>query len=478
MSETLKEKTAKGLFWGAVNSGGTQILSLVVGIFLARLLSPSEYGIIGMLAIFMAVAANIQDCGFANALINQKEVRHEDYNSVFWFNVVVSGFIYVLLFLSAPLIASFFRQPVLVPLSRLLFLSLILSALGIAHNAYLTRMMMNREKAYVALVSVVISGTVGIVLAWRDMSYWSLAWQQLIYNLVTCIGRAFFSRWHPDFHIDFRPVKRMFRFSSRILITSLVNTVNQNVLSMVFGRFYHVNAVGNFTQASKWENMAHGFMNMTVAHVAQPVLATLGDEQERQLRAFRKMLRFTAFISFPVMFFLALVAREFIVLAISEKWLDAVPLLQILCLSGAFAPFYVLYQHLSISKGRSDIYMWCTIVLILCQTVVIVVFHQKGILTMVWAYTIVNILYLLLWQLMARQMIGLKWIHALQDILPFMLASGFVVVVIYFATRGIANNVVLLLVRIVLTVILYFYIMKLFRAKILDESVEFFKRKM
>ena len=475
-NQTLKEKTARGLLWGAFSSGSTQVLNIVIGIFLARRLSHDDYGIVAMLTIFTAIATNIQDSGFTNALINQKQTDHRDLNSVFWFNVLTSICLYLLLFFCSPLIAAFFRQPCLVELSRLVFLTFVIAALGIVHNAYLTKHLMNREKAVIGVVALVVSGCVALVLAYRGCGYWSIAWQQVSFNLVVLLGRLYYTPWHPTLHIDFSPVRRMFPFSVRILVTSIINTLSNNVLTLIFGRLYQASQLGVFNQAYQWDFKAHSFMNMTIAQVAQPVLATLNDEADRQLRAFRKMLRFAAFLSFPLMFGLAMVSEEFIVLTITEKWLPSVPFLRVLCVSGAFAPFYELYRNLAISEGRSDIYMRCNVAQILLLLLLIMAVHPWGIWGMVVAYASLNILWLLVWQLATGRLTGLRLVDALCDVMPFLLAAAAVMAVTFWLTAGIGNRLLLLSVRVVLAAVLYILIMKVARVKMLDECIAFIKR--
>ena len=328
-NQNLKQKTAQGLFWGFLSSGGTQLLNLIIGIFLARLLSPEEYGIVGMLAIFTLIAGNLQDSGFGVALINIKDIKHNDYNSVFWFNIGVSLLLYVVLFFCAPLIAAFFHQPCLTSLSRFIFLGFIFAAIGITPNAVLTRSLRVKEKAIITITALIVSGTVGVVMALNGFSYWSLATQQVLYNVMICIGRYVFSRWHPTFHVDFTPVKQMFSFSYKVLITTVLTTINNNMLTVVFGRLFPAQSVGNFTQANKWNTMANQLVSNTVAQVAQPVLTRINDDNERQRRVFGKMLRFTAFMAFPAMLGLALIAPQFIIKAIGEQWIDSIPLLRL-----------------------------------------------------------------------------------------------------------------------------------------------------
>ena len=285
--DSLKEKTAKGLVWSLMNNGTTQLLNLVFGIFLGRLLSPADYGMVGVLTIFTAIAGNLQSSGFTQALTNMKRPTANDYNAVFWFNVTVSVTVYAVLFFCAPLIAAFFRQPELTRLSRFVFLSFVIASLGIAHGAYMFKNLMVKQTTVIGFVALLASGTAGVVLALKGYSYWSLAWQQVIYIAVLNIGRYACTPWRPSLRIDFSPVRRMFGFSVNILFTSILNTLNSNLLVFIFGRMLPIRTVGSFTQANKWNTMAYSFLTGTLAQVAQPVMAEVGDDGERERRVFR-----------------------------------------------------------------------------------------------------------------------------------------------------------------------------------------------
>ena len=475
MAAGLKEKTAKGLFWGMMSNGSTQLLNLVFGIFLGRLLSPTDYGIVGVLTIFTAIAGNIQAAGFTQALINIHRPTHREYNSVFWFNVLTSLLLYAVLFFCAPLIADFFHQESLVSVSRFVFLSFVIASLGIVHNAWLVKNLMIRETAIIGFIALLCSGAVGIVLALLGYGYWSLAWQQIVYISVTNVVRLYYSHWRPTFHIDFEPVRTMFPFAVKLLITNILNTLSQNVLTFIFGRLLPIRSVGNFSQASKWNTMAHSFISGTVAQVAQPVLAEVSDDDERELRVFRKMLRFTAFLSFPIMFGLALVAHEFIILTIGTQWLDSIPLLQILCIGGAFMPFYTLYQNLIITQGRSDIYLYTNVVFLVIQIALILLLAQHGIIIMVAAYTLLTLVYLAVWQYHALRLVHISFWQAVIDTIPFFLVSAAVMAVTYYLTQPIASLVLLLAARVFIAFVLYVAVMKMLKVKLLSETIQYIK---
>ena len=475
--ETLKDKTARGLLWGMVNNGTTQLLNLVIGIVLGRLLSPADYGITGVLAIFTALAGDLQSAGFTQALINIKQPTDRDYNSVFWFNVLMSIGLYAVLFCAAPLIALFLHQPVLTSVSRVLFLTFVISSLGIVHNAYLAKNLMVKEQAVAGIVALVCSGTVGIVLAWRGQAYWALVWQQIIYISMMNLVRLHYSRWRPSWHLDFGPVRRMFPFAVNLLGTKVLTTLSQNILTFIFGRMLPIDAVGNFSQANKWNTMGHSLVSGTLQQVAQPVMTEIAADDEREVRVFRKMLRFTAFLSFPAMFGLVLVAREFILLTVGSQWLGCVPLLQILCIGGAFMPVYTMYQNLVISKGRSDIYLWCSTVQIVLQIALVLYFAPRGITAMVAASTLFNMVYLLVWHWQVQRTLKLSLIAVVKDLAPFCLAAVGVMVLTYYATTWLHGNLWLFLSRVVIAAALYFAVMKLARATILEECLRFVRKR-
>ena len=479
--ENLKEKTAKGLFWGALNSGTTQVLNVVIGILLGRMLSPDEWAPIGMIAIFSAIAGNLQSSGFSTAIVNMKAPTDNDYNAVFWFNTLMSLLMYVLLFAAAPWIALFFEQPCLTDLSRFIFLAFFISSFGISTNAYMTKNMMNREIAIVNVCALVCSGIVAVTLAFRGFSYWSLAWQQVVNSTVLVVGRFFFIKWRPSLKIDFSPIRKTWKFAVNILLTMVINTVNNNILTFIFGKLFTrtPQVVGNFFQAFKWNTMASQMVGGSIEQVAQPVLVSVREDTEgREIRIFRKMLRFTALLSFPAMLGLSLISNEFILATIGPEWAECVPLLRVLSIGGAFLPFYALYKNLIISQGRSDVNMWLNLSHIALQILLILLTYQKGILTVVWAYTLLNIGWLITWQMSARRMIGVRMFDVLKDTVPFAAVSAAVMFITGVVTAPVGNVYLLLLLRVVLAGVLYVGIMKLLKVRIMDECLHFILQKI
>ena len=474
---TLKEKTAQGLLWGGLNSGIQQIVGLAFGIVLGRLLSPSDYGMMAMISIFSLVATALQDSGFRTALTNIEHPKHEDYNSVFWFNIIMASSLYVILFLAAPLIGEYYHTPRVVPLCRYAFLSIVIASLGTAQSAYLFKHLRAKQQAEAGALAVILSSLTGVGMAFAGMAYWSLATQGLVYVGINTLLQWHFSPWRPSIHgITFAPVRRMFRFSCKILATTIMTHVNNNVLNILLGHYFTPRDTGNYNQAYQWNTKCYSLVQSMVAQVAQPVLVSLNGEEGRQKDVFRKMMRFTAFITFPLLFGFGLVAKEFIVTAIGEKWLASAQLIQILCLSGATMPLSTLFSNMIISKGRSGTFFWCTFTLGLVQIATMIMIWPMGIRTMVIAYTLLNTSWLLVWLFFVRRLIGYGYWMFFCDVMPFALAAAGVMGVAYVATMPLSNMIALLISRFIIAVVLYYAVMKIARVKILAECERFVKR--
>lgn len=472
---TLKEKTSKGLFWGGLSSFLQQLLSLAFGLFLARLLTPSDYGLVGMLSIFTALVSALQDGGFATALINQEEARDEDYNSIFWFNIVVAAACYLVLFFCAPLIARFFRQPELIRLARWSFVGFVITSFGTAQNAYLVKNLMIRERSIANILALGISGVIGVVLAFRGFAYWAIVIQTLFFVSILTLCYWYYSPWRPKLSWRLEPLRRIFRFGFRVFVTNLTESCGTYLFSVVFGRFYTKREVGLFGQANKWNMMGYSIVKGMVSGVAQPVLVEVRSQRERQQHVFRKMVRFTSFIVFPAMFGLAFIAPEFISVALPDVWAASVPFLQILCIGGAFIPISYLFSSLVLSIGRSAEFMWTNIALLAGLILMTVLTYRLGITAMVVTYSSVYVLWLFVWFLPVRKVVGYSLVELLADMLPFM---GITLVSIggtYYLTRGIPSTALLLVAKILVTAALYVLLMWVSRAVTFRESISYLR---
>ena len=469
----LKQKTAKGLLWGGIGNAALQILGVVLGIFLARILSPNDYGLIGMLAIFTGIAATIINCGFSTALTNIKEATQKDYDAVFWFTVFIGLFLYISLFFCAPAIARFYGQPELVAISRILFISFLLGGIGTVSYTVMFKQLMVKRITIINVSSVFISGTTGILLAINGFTYWALVIQNVLFVSLTSLLYCVFSPWRPTFHINFNPLKKLFSFSIKLFITNIFVQINQNFLSVLLGKLYNATQLGYYTQGQKWMNMGNMFVAGMINSIAQPVLVQVNEDKKRQLIVFRKMIRFGAFVSFPLMLGLAFVGEEFIVITIGEKWLPSVPFLQLFCIWGAFVYLWTLFSNLFFTHGKSNLFMYLMIATGLLQLIVVLSLHSWGILQMVTAYLSINFISLLIGQYYIHRLIGLRLRSLLKDILPYLAITVACLFIAWIVTKNIENIYWLFVAKVIISGFLYTFVMKISRSVIFKESMDY-----
>ena len=473
MAGGLKEKAARGFLWGGLNNGAVQVLGALFGIFLLRLLSPSDYGKIAMLTVFANLASTLQESGFMAALCNLKNPTHRDYNAVFWFNIMMGGSLYLLLYLCAPLIADFYHDADLLWLSRYMFLGFFITSFGTVQRAWLFRNMMNKQTCIIAIVSLVVSNVVGILMAWLGYAFWGLATQSLLFVSCMVLMNWYYSPWRPSLHIDLRPAWQMFGFSSRLLLTNVVNTLSSNAFSFLLGKFYGAHSAGVYGNARKWDDMCSSSINGMLTGVAQPVMAQVRGNRERSRQVFRKMLRFVSFVSFPCMFGIGLISREFLLIFTGPKWEESAYLLSLLSIYGAVFPLLTLYGQMVISQGKSNINMYSTMALSSLILLGLVLLHSCGLYVMVFYFIGINVAWLFVWQYFAYRLIGLRLWEALSDVLPFLLLSAACMALTWWITRPIESLWLLLLAKVVLAAVFYVTAIWISGARIMRESVDY-----
>ena len=310
------------------------------------------------------------------------------------------------------------------------------------------------------------------------MAYWGIATQSIVYVCCVTALRWHYSGWRPTCHWDFRPLRGMLAFSSRLLVTNVFQHINYNLLSVVLGRFYAAREVGFFNQSNKWNYMGYSVIQGMVQGVAQPVLRQVDDDRERQVRVFRKMLRFVAFVSFPCLLGLSLVAPELITIAITDKWARSAGLLQMLCVGSAFIPIQNLYSNLIVSRGRSDVYMWNVIAQGVVQVAVALTCYRLGMERMVMCYVAVNIGWTFVWHWMAWREIRLRLWDALRDTVPFLLIAAGTMTVTELAVTHVTQNLYAsFIAKIALAVALYVGLMVACRVQTFREAWAYFTTK-
>lgn len=475
----LKRRTAKGLLWGGIGNGGMQLLSLLFGLVLSRILSPADYGLVGSLAIFIALGGMLAESGFTLALVNKKRLDDADLHSVFWFNLTVSLVCYAILFFLAPVIARFFHAPEITSLLRVLSLGFVISPIGTVPTAYLFRNLKVKERSRAQITGMVVSGIAGVACAIGGMGYWALAVQNDLYLAVSAAMLWAQTPLRPALLFDFGRIRGMLPFSLRQLAVTFFNNVNANFFPVMLGRFYGMWPTGCYTQGSKWTNMGSSTIKGMIDSVGQPVLREASEDAERLERVFGKMLRFTAFVSFPCMLGLGLVAPELIFITITDKWLECVPIMQILCIWGAFVPIVQLYGNLFNSINRPGVFMWNTILPGLLQVVALLITFRYNIQVMLLVYVGVNLAWLGVWQAQARRICGISSRRVVAQLAPYLLISILVIAVAGFTASFTQNLILSLVIKIAVAVALYVLIMYKFKSVVFKESINYlFKKKL
>lgn len=355
MDGTLKKKAVTGIAWTSIERFGTYFIQLIISIIIARILSPNDFGIIGMTAIFMAVATTLLDSGFGNALIQNQKRNETDYSTAFYFNAAVGVILYIILYFSAPSIARFYETPILIPVCRVIGLTLILNSLTIPQTAKLTAEFRFKELSYITIISQLITGIIAIIAAYNNAGIWALVLQSVSSCFLRIILIEYVTRWIPTKRFSMQSFKWMFSFGSKILCSGIINTIYNNLYTLVIGKIYNPTQVGYYTQGDKFAVLPSNTLLQIVMKVAYPLMAEVQNDTEKLRNAYLKFLRIPIFILYPVLIGLIVYAHPLIYLLLGEKWLPAVPILQILCIGSFFDPLTHINLNILYVKGRTDL---------------------------------------------------------------------------------------------------------------------------
>ena len=458
MADSLRHKTIHGVGWSFIDNISNSGITFLVGLVLARLLTPEEYGIMAMIAIFIAISNSIIDSGFSNALIRKTRIERVDYNTVFYFNLTVSILIYVLLHLAAPAISVFFKEPVLLAVIRVIGWALIINALAIIPRTQFVRNVDFKTQTKVSLISSISSGVIGIGMALGGMGVWSLVGQQLSRQFLNTLFLWVYSKWHPVWEFSTESFKELFGFGSKLLLSGLLNTIYKNIYYIVIGRFYTSAQLGQYTRAEQFNMIFSSNLTSVVQRVSYPVLSSIQEEPERLREAYRKVIKITMLITFACMLGLAAVAKPLILILIGEKWLPAVYFLQIICFSGMLYPLHAINLNILQVKGRSDLFLKLEIIKKIIAVGPIVMGIIYGIECMLWGGVLISFIAYFLNSYYSANLINYPTSEQIKDILPTFLTS-FVVAVFMWSVSFLNISVYALLpIQILVGILLALFI--------------------
>jgi teichuronic acid exporter len=475
--QSLKQKTVGALLWNLLDRMGQQVLLFIVGIIVANILSVEDYALVGMLAIFTAVANIVLDSGFSAALIQKKETTERDFSSVFWFNLGISILLYLLLIAVSPFISRFFSQPKLTELAVVIFLALPINSLAIIQTTILTKEVRFKALAKANLLSMMISGIASLAMAYSGWGVWTLALQPVILSITRTLLLWIQSTWYPKRIFSVQTVRELFRFASSLLIASLINTCFLNIYSVIIGKLYPVKQLGYYTQGNKMCDMGVSMLYGSIQNATYPIFSSIQDEKERLIRAYRKTIRFTAFITFPVMAGLVVIARPVIELLLKEEWWPAIPFFQLLCAGGCFTILTAINNNFIKVSGRSDGILKLEYFKIIITILVLALTYNRPVLIMVAGLVAARALVYFINMIYTARYTGYKIGMQFRDLLPYLLLSGAMTAFILPVSHYISQNWMLMSVQIVAGITIYITLAYVTGSKILKESIELLLKK-
>jgi teichuronic acid exporter len=444
MSE-LKSKTLHALSWTFLESLGQRGIQFVVSIVMARLLLPEQFGIIGMLTVFMAVAQSLLDSGFGSALIQKKEMTTADICSIFYFNIVVGAMVALILCLSAPLVAGFYKQPSLTPLLRALSAVVVIDSFGLIQNTLLRKVIDFKTQAKINIFAVALSGSIGIVLAIKGYGVWSLAVQQVSNSFFRNIFLWVFNSWRPSLIFSLHSLKSMFTFGSRILGSGLLNTVFDNVYLVVIGKLFSASQLGFYSRANNLQQLPTMTLATIVGRVTFPVFSTIQDDTLRLKRGVQKALRYLLMINFPMMIGLAAVARPLVITLLTNKWAPCIPYLRLLCFVGLLYPLHLINLNVLMAMGRSDLVFRLEIIKKVLIVLNIVIMWRWGIKALIYGQIVLNVLSYYLNSYYNGILLKYPLWEQVQDLFPYLGISALMGIAMFFIGKLSFPNILVLL---------------------------------
>jgi O-antigen/teichoic acid export membrane protein len=453
---SLKKKTRTAVYWEFFNKFSNQGLAFVFSIILARILSPSDYGIIALPLIFFALAQCLIDCGFSAALIRKPQITEGDLSTAFYFNIIVGGICYFLLFCFSPLIADFYNTPILCDILKVTALSMIFTPLQSVHYAVLRRNLNYKTPALISLCNCVVSGITGIALAYSGFGVWALVFQGLAGNVVNLVMLWYLSKWRPSLVWSNDSFSYLFGFGGKMLASGIIDVVHDNICSVAVGKFYSVRELGLYNRSQGYAQLPFLQINGVMDGVSFPVLSKLQEDDSQLSQAFIRLLKLVCFVICPIMLCLSALAYPLVVLMITDKWAECVPLLQVLCFAIMLWPIHTLNFTLLKVKGRSDLLLKLNIGIKVLGFIIMSFTIPNGVMAIGYG-SIVHALLVFLWitYYMGR-VSNVSMVSQIKSILPNLALGGSMYALIVFVTFFIDSMLIKLLVGGVLGISYYF----------------------
>jgi len=461
--QSLKQKTYKGFLWSFIERILTQFIQFALGIILARILFPSDYGLIGMMTIFIVISRLFIDSGLATALVQKQNRTEKDFSTVFYFNIIICLACYVFFYVAAPYISTFYHTPELTRIIRIFFISLIIDSFASIQITKLRIALDFKKKAICNLFAVVISGGVGVWMAYSGYGVWSLVMQTIINSLVTLILLTVLVRWKPLPIFSKSSFKQLFGFGSKMLGAMLIDAIIDNLYLFLIGRYFSKEKVGFYTRGVQVPSVIVVTLSTMLESVTYPVMASIQDNKEYLTGVYRRLIRMVSFLIVPAMFGLAFISEPFVRFFLTEKWMPAVILMQWLCFIRIFTPINLLNMSLLNAIGRSDLFLKMNLIRFPITIVLLIIAIPHGIEVVVISQFFMSIISFIINSYMPGKLFGYGAFAQFRDLLPAILSSAIMLAVMFAVTYPIKGDLVKMIVSIIVGSVSYLLINILFK---------------
>jgi len=466
---SLKQKTVSGMLWSSVERFSVQGVQFVLGIIMARLLIPADFGLIGMLAIFLAVSQSFIDSGFSIALIRKQNRTEVDFSTVFYFSIVVGLFFYFILFFVAPYIALFYEAPILKDLTRVVAINIFIGSLTIVQRAKLTINMDFKTQMKASTLAVIVSGLIGVGVAYKGFGVWALVIQSLVNGIINMIMIWIYAHWSPTKTFSVASFRDLFSYGSKILLANLINTIYNNIYTLVIGKNFSKADVGYYTRADSLTQFPSSNITGILQRVTFPVLSTIQDDDEKLRENYRKFLRLSAFVIFPLMIGLFALADPLVRLLLTDKWSDVIILIQILCLSQMWYPIHAINLNLLLVKGRSDLLLRLEFIKKTIGISILLITLPFGVVSMCGGLVIFSLIALFINTYYTGKFIQVAYWQQMKDLLPILGCSFSMGLIVWGITQLIHIHLLAFVLGITAGTIYYFALTHITQSKELQE---------
>lgn len=430
--QSLKEKTVKGTIWSGIDNVSQYVVSFVVSIVLARLLTPDDYGLLGIVAIFTAVCTALINGGFGSALIRKKDVTENDYNTAFIVNFGMSLILYLVIYLCSPSIANFFRRDELVELTRIASLGMIIGALSIVQQTRLTKRIDFKTQTKITLIASLTSGVTGIVMAFLGFGVWSLVAQGIVLQILRTALLWMYNKWIPSLRFSKKSFHELFGFGWKIMVSGVLDTLWKELYQVVVGRFYTPGTLGQYTRAKGFSLLFSSNLSSVVQRVTYPVLSTIQDDKERMVSAYRRIIKTSMFITAISMLFLGAISEPLIYCLIGPKWHEASTYLPLICLGGSLYPLHSINLNMLQVQGRSDLFLGLEIIKKIIGLAPLFVGAFVGIMPMLYTNLFTGLIAYFLNSHYSGKLLGYSSWMQLRDIAPSYMVATLVAISVFF----------------------------------------------